>query len=98
MIQRYELRPARWVNLYARGDWIGGPLEFYDDPDDWDPGHAGRRVENEIDPEATTPLAAHVEHWTGSLLGSRLVAAIGGSPCGGSTEESRRQRDGSGPS
>lgn len=76
MIQSYEHRPARWVNLYAPADWISGPLEYYDDPEDPDPDHAAKRVRNEIDPDATTPLAAHGEYWGNRLLPNRILEGI----------------------
>jgi hypothetical protein len=76
MIQSYDLRPARWINIYSPADWISGPIQFYDDPDDEDPTHKAKKVQDEVDPEATTPLTAHTEYWKNRLLGKRLVEAI----------------------
>ena len=69
LIRDYALRPARWVNLWSPGDWIGAKLSYYDDP----AGAGGaKRIENLVDPDATTPLMAHNEHWDGRLLGRLL--------------------------
>jgi len=78
MIQSYDLRPAQWVNIYSREDWVSGPLEFYDDPEDQDTGHQAKQVQNLADPDATTPLAAHVEYWGNPLLADRLAEALFG--------------------
>ena len=69
MIQGYTRPP--WINLHSRNDWISGSLEYYDETDDA-PGH----VVNLEDPTASTPLAAHVEYWTGPLLADTLHRAI----------------------
>jgi len=78
MIQSYDLRPARWVNIYAKADWISGPLEFYDDWADQDAAHRAKQVTNVADPDATTPLKAHVEYWENKLLADRLTEAVFG--------------------
>jgi hypothetical protein len=78
MIQSYDLRPARWVNIYAKADWISGPLEFYDDWADQDAAHRAKQVTNVADPDATTPLKAHVEYWENRLLADRLTEAVFG--------------------
>jgi hypothetical protein len=78
MIQHYDLRPAEWVNIFSRADWIGGPIEYYDDPDDDDPEHVAKKIKNVEDPAATTPLVAHNELWTSPTLAERLVGAIFG--------------------
>ena len=78
MIQSYDLRPAQWVNIYAKADWISGPLEFYDDWADQDGGHGTKQVKNVPDPDATTPLRAHVEYWENRLLADRLTEAVFG--------------------
>jgi hypothetical protein len=74
MIQNYAFRPERWVNLFTPNDWICGSLEYYDDPDD--PLFRERGIRNELDLEATTPLAAHGEYWSGSLLARHLAEAL----------------------
>ena len=69
LIRDYSLRPRRWINLWSPNDWVGSELAYYDDTD----GSGGqRRIENIVDPEATTPLLAHNEHWDGALLGRLL--------------------------
>jgi len=89
MIQRYDNRPHEWVNLYSKSDIISGALDFYDPPDqenakdktrfldrDTSPVVHGRAVKNIPDPDARTPLAAHVEYWTGKLFAQELVRAV----------------------
>jgi hypothetical protein len=69
LIRDYGWRPARWVNLWSPNDWVGAELTYYDDT----AGAGGaRRIENLRDPDATTPLLAHNEHWDGRLLGRTL--------------------------
>jgi hypothetical protein len=74
MISAYDTRPRRWVNLWSPNDWICGSLEYYDDgsrpPDD--PQH----VENIVDSQATTPLAAHNQYWDGERFGDILYRAL----------------------
>jgi hypothetical protein len=65
LIQSTANRP-RWVNVYSRRDIIGGPLDYYDHPDS--PKDAPRSVHNLVDPYATTPVAAHVQHWKSPFL------------------------------
>ena len=64
MLQDYEWRPERWVNIYSPWDIISGSLEYFDLPGSTDP----RRVDNLRDREATTLLMAHVEYWENGLL------------------------------
>ena len=74
MILDYRWRPARWVNIHSPHDWISGSLQYYDDPDQRD--RRTQWVENLADPDATTPLAAHVEYWRNRLLADRLHEAV----------------------
>src|SRR6266567_4478833 len=88
MIQHYNYRPEEWVNLYSKSDIISGSLEFYDPPDEHNanggaqfqiPGvlpEMKKRVNNLPDPDARTPLAAHVEYWEGKLFADELVRGI----------------------
>jgi hypothetical protein len=86
MIQSYANRPQEWVNLYSKSDIISGHLDFYDPPDRTNaqdkknpaiaPVADSRAVQNKLDPDARTPLAAHVEYWTGGLFAKELVRAI----------------------
>lgn len=64
-------RPARWVNIWSRRDWISGPLEYYERPGD---GY----VENLADPEATLPLIAHTQYWDNLELARRLYDGVTG--------------------
>src|SRR6202521_1630746 len=64
LIQRYEYRPAQWINIYSVWDIISGRLDLYDSPGaPIPPG-----VDNRPDPDATTLLMAHTEYWKDSLL------------------------------
>lgn len=89
MIQDYDNRPHEWVNLYSKSDIISGHLDFYDPPDKTnaqdktrflDPATApvadDRAVKNIPDPDARTPLAAHVEYWNGKLFAEKLIRGI----------------------
>jgi len=89
MIQNYDNRPLEWVNLYSKSDVISGNLDYYDPPNrhnarnktPWQnpataPVAHERAVKNLVDPDARTPLAAHVEYWTGELFANELVRAI----------------------
>lgn len=53
-------RPA-WVNIHSWNDIISGQLDFYHVP-------GGPPVENLSDPNASIPLAAHVEYWENEIL------------------------------
>jgi hypothetical protein len=72
MLQGYEWRPGRWVNIYSPWDSISGSLEYFDLPGSSDP----RRVDNLRDREATTLLMAHVEYWENGLLPEVLSKAL----------------------
>jgi hypothetical protein len=74
MIESYASRPRRWVNIYTPNDWIAGSLEYYDDPRDSQFEAYG--VENILDPDATTPVAAHEEYWSGRTLRSVLAKVL----------------------
>lgn len=65
LVESYDFRPKRWINIYSPWDIIGGKILFYDSPDYLaDP----KAVVNWIDPKATTLLAAHTEFWDDPLL------------------------------
>jgi len=78
LILDYEkFRPLatfRWINIHAPADIISGHLDYYDPKD-----ATGLRninpVDNVVDPEATTPLLAHVEYWDNSMLHEKLYDA-----------------------
>jgi len=77
LIRGYEFRPQRWINLYSHWDIISGHLSFFDPAESTD---SKQRVQNIIDPGATTLLAAHVEYWTGKILFRLLYAALAADP------------------
>jgi hypothetical protein len=72
LILTERTRQLPWVNVYSRWDPIGGALDYYDRP-----GPAGtRRVINVVDPDATTPFLAHLEHWTGRRVFRELLERL----------------------
>lgn len=73
LIRDYAFRPRRWINLWSPNDWVGSSLAYYDDNDG---SGDGKRIENIVDPEATTPLLAHNEHWDGTLLARTLFDEV----------------------
>ena len=73
LIRDYAFRPRRWINLWSPNDWVGSELAYYDDTSG---AGDGKRIENLVDPEATTPLLAHNEHWDGTLLGRTLFDEV----------------------
>lgn len=72
MLQDYDARPARWVNIHSPWDIISGELEYYDLPGASDP----RRVLNRKDAGATTLLLSHVEYWESDELPRVLTEAL----------------------
>lgn len=88
MIQDYKYRPAEWVNLYSKSDIVSGALDYYDPPgkhtaageaifsDPPSEPEVHKPVQNLRDSDARTPLAAHVEYWTGELFAMELLRAI----------------------
>ncbi|MDX2029549.1 MAG: hypothetical protein SF339_02700 [Blastocatellia bacterium] len=75
LIQSYAYRPARWINIWSRLDWISGPLEYYDSPTQPDPDKA---VENLEDLDASFPMAAHTQYWRHRIFGETLYRQIDG--------------------
>jgi hypothetical protein len=61
----------RWINIYSPWDIVSGSLEYYDVKDM--PGYNG--IINVRDPEATTPLLAHVQYWNNAELHKQLYDA-----------------------
>ena len=72
MLQGYEWRPERWINIYSPWDIISGSLEYFDLPDSSD----DRRVINLRDRDASTLLVSHVEYWENALLPRVLAEAL----------------------
>jgi len=85
MIASYANRPQEWVNLWSHADIISGHLDFYDPPNVLNAKHPEhyvharanpKGVQNCIDPEAKTPLKAHVEYWDGKMFAEQLYRGI----------------------
>jgi hypothetical protein len=90
MIETYNHRPHEWVNLWSPADIICGNLDFYDPPTEENVKFLAdardaqgvalvqnpRAVKNLIDPDAHTPLLAHLQYWKGKLLAQELLRAI----------------------
>ena len=77
LIVSYDLyRPStfEWINIWSRMDIISGALDYYDDPvvGPNNPQH----VQNMIDPDARTPLLAHLQYWTNELLRRQLYRLV----------------------
>jgi hypothetical protein len=64
MLCDYALRPRKWINVYSPWDIVSGFLDYYDPPGSTD----SRKIDNRIDPQATTLLKAHLEYWRNPLL------------------------------
>jgi hypothetical protein len=65
------LETFRWINIYAPADIISGSLEYYDVQGL--PGYNG--IVNVKDPEARTPLLAHIQYWNNAELHEQLYDA-----------------------
>ena len=83
LITDEKVRP-RWVNIYSPWDIISGALDYYDRPDRLN----RNTVENVVDPDATTLLAAHVEYWRNPLLFRTILQALSAPPSYGATLKS----------
>lgn len=59
-----------WINLYSPHDIISGKLDLYP------------AVDNLPDPQADTPLWAHVQFWSNELLAKTIAAACVDRPAG----------------
>jgi|CZKC01.1.fsa_nt_gi hypothetical protein len=65
------LETFRWINIFSPADIISGSLEYYDV--EGLPGYNG--VVNVKDPQATTPLLAHIQYWDNAELHQQLYDA-----------------------
>jgi hypothetical protein len=74
LIVSYEMRRARWINLWSPSDWISGPIGYYDSPQPL-PGQAVCNIEN---PGSKRPDKAHTGYWSGPLLRGILHTALTG--------------------
>lgn len=71
LILKYvPFRDIKWINVHAGRDPFCAQLDFFDDKNN--PGHAGRIVNNVIDPDALIPVVAHVEYWQNDTLFNQL--------------------------
>lgn len=72
--EQYRPHTFRWINIWSRMDIISGSLDYYDDPalSANDP----RRIQNVVDPDARTPLVAHVQYWNNQLLRQKLYDCL----------------------
>jgi hypothetical protein len=78
LIMDYKYRPAEWINYWSRRDIISGPLDLYDLAEDLGGPPEGKppRVQNEVDPDATTLLVAHTQYWENPLLTRTIYNAL----------------------
>ncbi|HEX8326903.1 MAG TPA: hypothetical protein VF629_05145 [Hymenobacter sp.] len=64
-----------WINIHSPNDIISGKLDYYDAaPADQIPGY--QAVDNRIDEDARTPLAAHGQYWNNQALAQALRERI----------------------
>lgn len=75
LIQDYAFRTFPWINVSSRQDIISGALDLYDDPGHT-PAPGQHKVTNLEDPDARTPLAAHVEYWKNPTVFRHLLAHL----------------------
>lgn len=59
-----------WDNVYSPWDIISGGLDFYGQ------NGANNRVINTIDYDAVTPVGAHTEYWTNTVVWQKLNAIL----------------------
>jgi hypothetical protein len=76
LIQSYEMRRAKWINLWSPSDWISGPLGYYDAPAPDPP--LGRGVCNIENPGSWRPDQAHTGYWEGPLVRAVIHTALTG--------------------
>jgi hypothetical protein len=74
LIRCYEpfRKGLKWINLWSAMDIVSGELNYYDVAPESDAMH----IRNMRDPDAHTPLAAHVQYWGGKLLAETLYEAV----------------------
>jgi hypothetical protein len=78
LIQRYECRPDKWINIWSRWDIISGKLDLYDPlPGGEKTPHATKAVCNQVDPDANILLGAHTQYWSNPYVYRTLYDAIG---------------------
>ncbi|GAB3639167.1 hypothetical protein GCM10027422_47580 [Hymenobacter arcticus] len=73
LIREVSARQAiPWVNIHSAADIISGALGFYDYPY----STANWKVQNLVDPDACTPVAAHNQYWNNNLVADTIRNAI----------------------
>jgi hypothetical protein len=70
----YRPQSFDWINIWSKMDIRSGELNYYDDPSL--PANLAPCVQNKPDPEARTPLIAHVEYWNNQLLRQELYRFV----------------------
>lgn len=77
LVTDYGFRPASWLNLWSRRDWVSDALRFYDVDEEHrgEPAAARARtrwVENRRVPAPFDPFRAHLHYWTSDALARAL--------------------------
>jgi hypothetical protein len=75
LVEDRAVRRFDWVNVHSPWDLISGPLDEYDPPAA-STGNGFKRVQNVVDPEASTLLLAHVEYWESARLYDLVLGHI----------------------
>jgi hypothetical protein len=75
---RYRPRETfKWINIWSKWDIVSGHLNYYDvSEDEGKSDPAFNPVCNHPDPEANTPLVAHVQYWQNKELHEVLYDAV----------------------
>jgi hypothetical protein len=86
LIMNYGYRPHPWVNVRSKNDIISGEMYFYDWPSATEklgiaPPSSGmpphfNPVRDEVDPNASVALAAHVDYWKNPLIWQELYKHV----------------------
>ncbi len=71
LIQSYDYRKFKWINVFSKDDIIGGSLEFFDDGS----GNP-QRIQNDEDLYSSIPLVAHTEYWRTPLVWDHLYTQV----------------------
>lgn len=73
LLQSYENRRFRWVNVYSLFDIISGSLTFFDAPT---PPAGANTVKNVSDEDALVFVTHHTHYWAGRSVWRELYAMI----------------------
>ncbi len=75
----YGARPARWINVWSRWDWVSGALHYYDAPARArTPAEEAKAVLNVEARTSRLPWRAHTGYWRQPLVRGVLYAALTG--------------------